>query len=213
MKSIVIADHHPITAKGINSIIKKDKEAYNVSNIINSKEELMDILNTSYPNLIILDIEIPGFEGLTELKNLKNQNPETRIIVFSQLPEALYALSAIREGASGYIPKNCSPKKFKKALDMVARGGIYLSNKVNNTINSSKKSAIRVVNKYRKLSSREAEVLDLIAKGHRNKDIAEKLEINEKTVSTYKTRLYKKLNVDNVAGLIQQSKMLVFSNS
>lgn len=210
MKTVIIADQQPITAKGITSVIKKDKEAYSIAHVAKSNEELTKLLNMSYPDVLILDIDLPDFGGFAALKTLKSRNPKTRILVFSQQAEELYALSAIRAGASGYLGKSSSLKKFKKALDQVARGGIYVSKKVNKMISSkSRANNSNVINKYRKLSSRETEVLDLISKGKRNKDIAEILNINEKTVSTYKTRLYKKLNVDNIAGLIQQSNMLV----
>ena len=164
----------------------------------------------SYAN-IIMDIDMPNSSGLSIIKTLKQNNPEVRIIIFSHQPEELYALSAIRFGASGYINKSKSLKKIKTAIDQVARGGIYLSKVISEKISSKSSSKTGVVSKYRALSSREIEVLNFISKGLKNKDIAEMLKINEKTVSTYKTRLQKKLNVDSVAGLIKQSKMLELS--
>lgn len=210
MKNILIADSHPIVIKGLASILKKD-EAYKIVAKSNDENELKNHISLKSPDIIIMDIDMPNSSGLSIIKTLKQNNPEVRIIIFSHQPEELYALSAIRFGASGYINKSKSLKKIKTAIDQVARGGIYLSKVISEKISSKSSSKTAVVSKYRALSSREIEVLNFISKGLKNKDIAEMLKINEKTVSTYKTRLQKKLNVDSVAGLIKQSKMLELS--
>ena len=210
MKNILIADSHPIVIKGLASILKKD-EAYKIVAKSNDENELKNHISLKSPDIIIMDIDMPNSSGLSIIKTLKQNNPEVRIIIFSHQPEELYALSAIRFGASGYINKSKSLKKIKTAIDQVARGGIYLSKVISEKISSKSSSKTAVVSKYRALSSREIEVLNFISKGLKNKDIAEMLKINEKTVSTYKTRLQKKLNVDSVAGLIKQSQMLELS--
>jgi DNA-binding NarL/FixJ family response regulator len=210
MKKVLIADAHPIVIKGLASILKKD-EAYKIVAKSYDENELKNHIILKSPDIIIMDIDMPNSSGLSIIKTLKQNNPEVRIIIFSHQPEELYALSAIRFGASGYINKSKSLKKIKTAIDQVARGGIYLSKVISEKISSKSNSKTGVVSKYRALSSREIEVLNFISKGLKNKDIAEMLKINEKTVSTYKTRLQKKLNVDSVAGLIKQSKMLELS--
>ncbi|WP_339660598.1 response regulator transcription factor [Croceibacter atlanticus] len=210
MKNVLIADAHPIVIKGLASILKKD-EAYKIVAKSNDENELKNHIILKSPDIIIMDIDMPNSSGLSIIKTLKQNNPEVRIIIFSHQPEELYALSAIRFGASGYINKSKSLKKIKTAIDQVARGGIYLSKVISEKISSKSSFKTGVVSKYRALSSREIEVLNFISKGLKNKDIAEMLKINEKTVSTYKTRLQKKLNVDSVAGLIKQSKMLELS--
>ena len=210
MKNVLIADAHPIVIKGLASILKID-EAYKIVAKSNDENELKNHIILKSPDIIIMDIDMPNSSGLSIIKTLKQNNPEVRIIIFSHQPEELYALSAIRFGASGYINKSKSLKKIKTAIDQVARGGIYLSKFISEKISSKSSSKTGVVSKYRALSSREIEVLNFISKGLKNKDIAEMLKINEKTVSTYKTRLQKKLNVDSVAGLIKQSKMLELS--
>ena len=94
------------------------------------------------------------------------------------------------------------------AITQVARGGIYLNRNITERINSGMSHGNSLISKFKKLSTRESEVLNLISNGKRNKDIAEALDINEKTVSTYKTRLLKKLKVDNIADLIHQTRLL-----
>ncbi|MFO7720814.1 MAG: response regulator transcription factor, partial [Gillisia sp.] len=97
---------------------------------------------------------------------------------------------------------------LQMAITQVARGGIYLNRNITERINSGISQSNSLISKFKKLSTREAEVLNLISNGKRNKDIAEALDINEKTVSTYKTRLLKKLKVDNIADLIHQTRLL-----
>ena len=136
-----------------------------------------------------------------------------RILVFSYHAEEMYALSAIKAGASGYISKTTDPKTLESAIYQVARGGIYLNKKITEKLNTGMSKGKSLITKFKKLSTREIEVLNLISTGKRNKDIAETLHINEKTVSTYKTRLLKKLNVDNVADLITRSRLLEINPS
>ena len=126
MKNVLIADAHPIVIKGLASILKKD-EAYKIVAKSNDENELKNHISLKSPDIIIMDIDMPNSSGLSIIKTLKQNNPEVRIIIFSHQPEELYALSAIRFGASGYINKSKSLKKIKTAIDQVARGGIYLS--------------------------------------------------------------------------------------
>ena len=112
--------------------------------------------------------------------------------------------------AAGYVPKTASTKVFLKALKQIAKGGIFLNEDLTSTFTSRNVGETSAISRYKKLSSREIEVLNLLSSGKRNKDIANALNINEKTVSTYKTRLLKKLKVDNLADLIHQSRMFQF---
>ena len=109
------------------------------------------------------------------------------------------------------MPKSASAKVFVKALKQLSRGGIFLNEDLNATFTQRNVGESSAINRYKKLSSREIEVLNLLSNGKRNKDIANALEINEKTVSTYKTRLLKKLKVDNLADLINQARMFRMS--
>ena len=135
------------------------------------------------------------------------------MLVFTGHPEEVYALSAIKAGAAGYISKMAKLDKLEKAIYQVARGGIYLNKKITDKLNAGISPGRNLIAKFKKLSTRESEVLNLISAGKRNKDIAEALSINEKTVSTYKTRLLKKLQVDNVADLITRSRLLQISTT
>ncbi len=209
MKKIVIADHHPITQKGISCLIKKD-ENYEIVGKANNGNELFQTLEEQNPDILIMEIDMPQISGINALRGIKVKFPELRVLIFSTHPEEIYALRSIKSGAAGYVPKTASPRILKKALKQIRKGGIFLNEELTSTFTSRNVGETSAISRYKKLSSREIEVLNLLSSGKRNKDIAAALNINEKTVSTYKTRLLKKLKVDNLADLIHQSRMFQF---
>ena len=210
MKKIVIADHHPVTRKGITCILKKD-ENLSVVGKANNGSELYKTLEEVNPDILIMEIDMPQINGINALRNIKQKFPKLRVLIFSTHPEEIYALRSIKSGAAGYVPKSASPKILLKALKQIRKGGIFLNEELTSTFTSRNVGETSAISRYKKLSSREIEVLNLLSSGKRNKDIAAALSINEKTVSTYKTRLLKKLKVDNLADLIHQSRMFQFS--
>jgi DNA-binding NarL/FixJ family response regulator len=209
MKKIVIADHHPITTKGVSCLIKKD-ENYEIVGKANNGNELFKTLEEHNPDILIMEIDMPQISGISALRGIKMKFPELRVLIFSTHPEEIYALRSIKSGAAGYVPKTASPKILKKALKQIRKGGIFLNEELTSTFTSRNVGETSAISRYKKLSSREIEVLNLLSSGKRNKDIAAALNINEKTVSTYKTRLLKKLKVDNLADLIHQARMFQF---
>ncbi len=210
MTSLIIADHHPITRKGISCLLKKNND-FTIVDKVNNGEEMFKALRLHRPEILILEIDMPQVNGITVLRTIKAEFPNLKILIYSCHPEEIYALRSIKSGASAYVSKTASIKLFERALDKVAQGGIYLNDELTTTFTSRNVGESNVLSRYKKLSSREIEVLNLLSNGKRNKDIANALDINEKTVSTYKTRLLKKLKVDNLADLIHQSRMFQFS--
>lgn len=207
MSTILIADHHPTTVEGIKSLLLDLNELNVIGSVTNAKD-LMKSLKINTPEVLVIEIDLPEINGITALRTIKAEFPRIRILVFSCHPEEMYALSAIKAGASGYLSKTASTQKLSSAIQQVARGGIYLNKNITDRINSGSLNGNGLIAKFKKLSTREMEVLNLLSSGKRNKDIADALDINEKTVSTYKTRLLKKLKVDNLADLINQSRLL-----
>ena len=207
MSTVLIADHHPITKEGITALLRSNENLQVIGNVT-SGNELFKFLKHQIPDVLVMEIDLPQINGITALRNIKNEYPGTKMLVFSCHPEEMYALSAIKAGASGYVSKTVSTEHLQQAIQQVARGGIYLNKSITDKINSGSSMTSGLISKFKKLSTRESEVLNLLSNGKRNKDIAEALAINEKTVSTYKTRLLKKLKVDNLADLINQARML-----
>lgn len=175
---------------------------------VSSGAQLFNQLEKDAPDVLIVELDLPQINGINAIRRIKQEYPQVKTLIFSSHPEEMYALSTIKAGAAGYISKNSDNETLEKAIYQVARGGIYLNRKITEKLNSGISRGKSLITKFKKLSTRESEVLNLLSSGKRNKDIAEALSINEKTVSTYKTRLLKKLKVDNVADLITQSRLL-----
>jgi len=209
MKKILIADHHPVTRKGITCMLKKN-ENFTIVGKASTGDELYESLQNNTPDILIMEIDMPNISGINALRSIKTEFPQVRVLIFSCHPEEIYALRSIKSGAAGYVPKTASTKTFMGALKKIAKGGIFLNEELTSTFTSRNVGESSAISRYKKLSSREIEVLNLLSSGKRNKDIANALDINEKTVSTYKTRLLKKLKVDNLADLIHQSRMFQF---
>lgn len=211
MITITIADHHPIVTDGLAYLLKDTQ--HEIIDVVTDGDQLIPSLEEQVPDLVIMEIDIPNLQGLSAIKELRKLFPGIKIMVFSTHPEGMYALSAIKAGAMGYVGKTAETNVVLKAMLQVAKGGIYLNNDLVEMLSNSDPSKNNsLAYKYKKLSTRETEVLNLLSSGKRNKDIAETLDINEKTVSTYKTRLLKKLDASSLAELIQQARLLQTSD-
>ncbi len=210
MSTVLIADQHPVIAESIKYILETN-DFINVIGHAATGNELFRFLENRRPDVLMIEIDLPQLNGIHALRQIKQQYPHIKILVFSCHPEEMYALSAIKAGAAGYISKTNSAEIVNKAIKQVARGGIYLNEEITQKLNSGISKGQNQISRFKKLSSRETEVLNLLSSGKRNKDIAEALNINEKTVSTYKARLLKKLDADSIAELITQSRLLQIS--
>lgn len=206
MIKVLVVDHHPIVRKGIYSLFESSPEIQIVATVDNGRE-LFEYVNKNPVDIIISEIDLPGLNGITALRTIKREYSDVKIIMFSSHPEEVYAVSTIRAGASGYLPKTVDTHTIKEAILKVYNGGIYISNNLAQRL-AFDETGNKPSKLYKKLSTREIEVLKLLTSGRKNKEIALELEINEKTVSTYKARLLKKLNVTNIVDLINQARHL-----
>ena len=210
MKKVAIADHHPITKKGVEVLLNSTNE-YSIVCRVSKGSELLKCLEKDRPDILILELDMPEINGFHALRSIREEFPRTRIAIFSSHPEEIYALRSIKSGAAGYIPKTSSESVFLQAIKLIANGGVFLNEELTAAFGNKSVNDNSIMDRYRKLSAREIEVLNLLSNGKRNKDIASLLEINEKTVSTYKTRLLKKLKVTSLAELLNQARMFQFN--
>jgi len=206
MIKVLVADNHPIVRIGLKNVLQ-DNEVIEIIGNVSTTSELFGFIVARQPDVIILEMDIPEVNGITALRRIKRDFPDIKIVIFSSQPEEVYALSTIKAGASGYISKTASLDTIVTAILKVAEGGMFITNELAQRI-AFDESSNKPRKFFRKLSSREIEVLKLLARGRRNKQVAEELGLNEKTVSTYKARLMKKLNVDNMVDMLQQAKAL-----
>ncbi len=206
MINVLIADNHPIVTLGIKEVLKNTSDIEVVADVT-STTALFKALEKVSPDVIILEMDIPEINGIATLRKLKQEYPETKVLMYSGQSEDVYALSTIRAGAFGYLSKAADTEYVITAIRKVAEGNMFITNELAQRL-AFDEGTQKPRRFFRKLSTREVEVLKLLASGKRNKEVAEGLNLNEKTVSTYKARLMRKLNVDNLVDLLQQAKAL-----
>lgn len=204
MIKVLVVDYHPIVRTGLKLLFETNPDI-EVVGALGSGIEVFEFIRRHPIDIIISEIDLPELNGITALRAIKKEHQDVKVIMFSYQPEEIYAISTIKAGAAGYIHKSVSTDTIKDAILKVHHGGTYLSDDMSKHLNYNDTKNKR--NKlFKRLSTREVEVLKLLATGKKNKEIAQELDINEKTVSTYKARLYKKLNVNNLVDLIHQAK-------
>lgn len=206
MIKVCLADNHPVVHFGVKSYFKEHDDISLVANVGNFMM-VRDILLTKEVDVLVLDLELEGLSSIFEVKAILKNFPKTKIIIFSDLSEQIYAPNAIKAGVSGFISKKEKLETLGQAIIKVNQGKIILNETVKKNL-----ALIAKQNKserlYRKLSNREVEVLRYLSDGKKNNEIAKILKLNEKTISTYKLRLLQKLNVTNLVDLVNKAKTL-----
>ena len=208
MIKVLIADNHPIVRLGIKNVLDSASD-FEVIDDVATTTELFSSLKKASPDVVILEMDIPEINGIATLRKIKQEYPEIKVLIYSGQSEDVYALSTIRAGAFGYLSKTADLDYIISAVRKVSEGSMFITNELAQRL-AFDEGTQKPRRFFRKLSTREVEVLKLLASGKRNKDVAQGLNLNEKTVSTYKARLMKKLNVDNLVDLLQQAKALEF---
>ncbi|MCK4911926.1 MAG: response regulator transcription factor [Thermodesulfovibrionales bacterium] len=198
---ILIADDHHLLRCGIRSILEEMPEIESVSEASNGNEAIKATREQDF-DLLLLDISMPGKDGLDTLKQLRYENPDIRILMLTMHPEDRYAIRTLKSGASGYLKKDCSPEELKKAVREVMATGKYISPSLAFTLAQSI-DATSAKSPQELLSDRELQVMRLLASARTLNEIAEELNISAKTVTTYKGRILEKLNLRNSAELIR----------
>ncbi len=206
MIKVCLADNHPVVHFGVKSYFKDHDDISIVANVGNFIM-VRDILLTKEVNVLILDLELEGLSSIFEVKNILKNFPKTKIIIFSDLSEQIYAPNAIKAGVSGFISKKEKLETLGQTIIKVNQGKIILNEtiKKNLALIAKQNKSERL---YRKLSNREVEVLRYLSDGKKNNEISKILGLNEKTISTYKLRLLQKLNVTNLVDLVNKAKTL-----
>jgi DNA-binding NarL/FixJ family response regulator len=197
-KRIVIVDDHPLFRKGLEQLIHSDG-AFAVCGEAGNAAEAMDVIRKLDPDLAIVDLSLPGANGIELIKNIRAEFSKLPILVLSMHDESLYALRALRAGAQGYVMKHEAMANVVKAIHEVFSDRPYLSPAM----------ASQVITKFaqgppkgevdatERLSDRELEILELIGKGNEVPQIAKTLHLSPKTVETHRAHIKEKLNLGN----------------
>lgn len=203
-KNILLVDDHLVVRKGVEMILNaniQNATVYNAEDYDQAKE----ILETINIDLILLDININGTENIKIMKEIKAINSQVKILIFSSHEESQYGLRYIQNGADGYLNKFCSEEVILNAVNEILLKGVFYSDEIKEKLiekgkKRSSKASIDI------LSNREFEIAQLLINGYGNLEISNKLNIQMSTVSTYKNRLFEKLDVNNVVALSELFK-------
>lgn len=201
MISILIADDHTIMREGLKRILEGQDDFVVVGEATNGFEA-MDWVKKGGFEVLLLDLSMPGKSGVELIKQIKIELPKLPILALTMHEEEQYAVRTIRAGASGYLTKESAATLLVEAIRRVAAGRLYISPSV------AEQLALNImpsndVEPHKRLSDREFEVFQLLASGASVSEIAEKLHLSVKTVSTHKTRILQKMNAHSLADIVK----------
>ncbi len=188
---IVIADDHAVVRKGLRQFIVEADDMTIVAEAATG-DELLTVVRSSPADVVILDLSLGIRSGLDLLGHLKSELPRLAVIILSMHPEELFAVRALRAGASGYVEKSSTPEELLAAIRRVARGGTYVSARIGERLAADVVRGGSPKLPHERLSDRELEVLRLLGSGMSVTSIAPVLNLSVKTVSTYRTRVLAK---------------------
>jgi len=195
-KRIVIVDDHPLFRKGLEQLIQSHDGLAICGEAANATEA-MDIIRRVAPDLAIVDLSLPGANGIELIKSIRAEFQKLPVLILSMHDESLYALRALRAGAQGYVMKQEALENVVNAIREVLAGRPYLSHEMSAKLITNFASGNSQVNPTDKLSDRELEILELIGKGRDVREIAQALHISAKTVETHRAHIKEKLNLKN----------------
>jgi len=203
MLKILLADDHKIFREGLKRILE-ERPGFIVAGEAEDGPQALDEAQRGDYDLMLLDISLPGMDGLEVLKQLQGSNSRLPVLILSMYPEEQYALRGLKAGACGYLTKESASEELVKAIEKVSKGGKYITAAIAEKLatefaSSSQKGEVL----HERLSDREFQVMCLIGAGKRISEIADELSLSVKTIWTYRARILEKMGLKNNAELIR----------
>jgi two-component system, NarL family, invasion response regulator UvrY len=197
---VVLADDHAVVRRGVRQILA---DAGDIEVVGEAKDygELSNLLREQACDVLVVDISMPGKNGIEVLKAVRERLPKVQVLILSMFPEDQYAVRALKAGAAGYVSKEAAPEKLVDAIRLAARGKKYITPEVAQALASQLNTGEAPENPHEALSDREYETLRLIASGKKLSEIAEVMSLSPKTVSVYRARLLEKMKLRTNAEL------------
>ncbi len=204
MTTIVLADDHHIVRQGLRALLEAEPD-FRVIGEAGDGLEAASLVERLQPDVLVLDLVMPGLSGLETARNVRRRAPRTRVLILSMHADEAYVLEALRNSAAGYILKNSSLTDLVLAVREVAAGRRYLGPPLSECAIEAyiEKAKAAPLDPYEMLTTREREVLHLAAEGHANAEIAARLSISSRTAETHRAHLMHKLGLHNQTDLIR----------
>ncbi len=194
--SVVLADDHVVVRSGLRLLLESEPGLAVVGEC-GDVAGALELVETLRPEVLMLDLHMPGEPSLAAIPRLRELHPETRVIVLTAQRDPSFAAEALRLGAAGYLPKEAAEGQLLEAIRVAAAGGTYLEPRLGARL------AAVAARKPPELSARELEVLRLIARGHTNREIAERLFLSVRTIESHRARLQRKLELSRRSELVE----------
>lgn len=203
MYKLILADDHPVIREGLKAYLK-DSKMFSLEGVASNAEELFTMVSSLSPDVIMTDIDMPGANTFDILKRVNEEFPKIKKVIFTFHEERSYFLKSIEAGINGYILKSEPFEMISPLLSSVMEGGFAASPKMQKYLVSHSKESVG----YDSLTPREKEVLDFIAKGFSNIEIAEKFNLSVRTIEFHKNNIKEKLNMKSLSEIIRYYETL-----
>ncbi|MDD5285816.1 MAG: response regulator transcription factor [Desulfuromonadaceae bacterium] len=202
MKKILIVDDHTIVRQGITRLLRELLEPPPDFDEASSGPQAIDMVSNHDYSLVLLDISLPGRDGLDVLRQLRQINPKIPVIILSMHPDEQYAVRAFQAGAAGYVTKGCASDELQGAIEKVLRGGRYVNAFQAELLAEAVGEEQENAPLHKLLSDREYQFVSMMVSGMTMTEIARELSLSTKTISTYRTRVLEKLHLRTNADII-----------
>ncbi len=202
MIEVILADDHEVVRTGIKLLLEADPEISVIAEAADGSEAY-SLVAKHKPRILLLDISMPpGQSGLVACKKIAKDFPNTSVIILTMFAEPEYLLYTLRGGAAGYLLKNSTPEQLRQAVHEVAGGGTYIHPTMAESLTKHISETGSASPSFQQLNARELEILQLIAHGFTNKEIAERMFLSVKTVEAHRSKIYKKLDLKTRADAV-----------
>lgn len=201
---VILADDHTLVRAGIRALLEKLPDVVVVGEASDGRA-VLNLVKTEEPSVVLMDISMPGLNGLEAAARLAKEHPDVRVIILSMHNNEEYYWRALKSGAAGYLLKKAATTELETALQQVAQGEIYLSHEISTRL-LKKFPQLNIAGRkspFEQLTDRQREVLQLIAEGQNTKQIADILQVSPKTVEYHRMKLMDSLNVHDIPGLVR----------
>ncbi len=199
MIKVLIADDHPVVRSGLRQILGESPDIH-IAGEAGSAQEVLDAVSGQRWDVVILDVSLPGGNGIELIGEIRKRRPETRVLILTVYSEEQYAVRSFKAGAAGFLNKDSAPSKLTEAIHKIASGGRYVSAELAETL-ASLLSGEAPGQPHERLSDREFEIMKLLASGKTVSQVAADLGLSVKTISTHRTRILKKMHMKTNAEL------------